>query len=81
MAYRLISPPLIALNLGVRELDFCDEVRTIGTPSRQAFYKGYLRQLIETRDSIIRMARNGSNPAIEQLLDLIHQLKYTLAYE
>lgn len=44
LAYRLIVPELVAINIGVDEIDFLHEIRTSGTDARNAYYKGYLRQ-------------------------------------
>lgn len=40
MAYRLIPPGMIAINIGVDETDFLAELRTPGTEVRTAFYRG-----------------------------------------
>lgn len=81
LAYRLITLSLIAVNIGTDETDFIQEVRTPGTAARTAFYKGYLRQLIETRDALIKSAKNGSNPAQLELLHFIKDLNNSLQYE
>lgn len=81
LAYRLIALSLIAINIGVDETDFIQEVRTPGTKVREAFYKGYLRQLVETRESLIKSAKNGSNPAQMELLRFINDLNNSLQYE
>lgn len=81
LAYRLITLSLIAVNIGVDEIDFIQAVRTPGTKAREAFYRGYLRQMIETRDALIRSARNGSNPAQIELLHFIQDLNNSLQYE
>lgn len=47
MAYRLIPPGLIAINIGADETDFLAELRTPGTEVRTAFYRGHLRQTVE----------------------------------
>lgn len=73
MAYRLIEPSLIAINIGVDEFDFRQEIKLEGSLVRNAFYKGYTQQLIKTREAIIKSARNGSNPSIEMMIRLINQ--------
>lgn len=60
LAYRLVSPGLIAVNIGADETDLSQEIRTPGTQARNAFYRGFLQQTIETREAIIKMARNRS---------------------
>lgn len=81
LAYRLISPSLIAINIEADELDFITELRTPGTQVREAFYKGYMRQLIETREAIIKTAQNGSNPAQMELLKFFREINNQLIYE
>lgn len=81
MSYRLISPNLIAINIGVDEVDFVAAVRTPGTEERQAFYRGYLRQLVELRDSLIKSATNGSNPAQQELIKFIKSQQQAIEYE
>ena len=71
MAYRLILPGLIAINIGVDETDFLAELRTPGTEVRTAFYRGHLRQMVELRESLIKSAANGSNPAQQELIKFI----------
>ena len=79
-AYRLITPELVAINVGVDETDFMDELRTAGSPVRNSFYRGYVRQLIETREAIIKAAQNGSNPAQAELIGFMKELSQHLAH-
>jgi hypothetical protein len=78
MAYRLISPELIAINLELEESDFTEELRNPKSEVRKAFYKGYILQLIETRDALIKSARNGSNPSIDNMLRFFHKINNVL---
>ena len=55
-AYRLILPSMIAINLGVDEFSFIEAIRTVGSPIRSAYYRGYLKQLVETREALIKAA-------------------------
>ncbi|MBQ7967096.1 MAG: hypothetical protein IJ290_04195 [Bacteroidaceae bacterium] len=80
-AYRLILPPLIAINLGVDEYSFMEAIRTVGSPVRNAYYRGYLKQLVETREALIKAARNGSNPAQLEILKFINETQRHLNYE
>ena len=77
MAYRLIPPGMIAINIGVDETDFLVELRTPGTEVRTAFYRGHLRQMVEVREAII----NGSNPAQQELIKFFKSQKQYLEYE
>lgn len=81
MAYRLITPGLIAINIGVDENDFIQVVRTPGSKARNAFYQGYLKQQVELRDAIIKAAKNGSNPAQVELIKYIKQMQQYVDYE
>lgn len=81
LAYRLVPPGLISINLEVDELDFIEAIRTPGTNIRNAFYKGYIRQMIETREAIIKTAQNGSNPAQTELLKFMQEMKNHILYE
>lgn len=71
MAYNLVTPELAATNLEVDELEFMTELRTVGSEVRRAYYRGYIRQLTETRQAIIKAAHNGSNPAQLEILKMI----------
>ncbi len=68
LAYRTMTAGVIANVLEVDEVDFMDEVCTPGTLARRAFLQGTLQQMLETREAIIKAARNGSNPAQAELL-------------
>lgn len=81
MAYRLIPPGMIAINIGVDETDFLAELRTPGTEVRTAFYQGHLRQMVEVREAIIKSAINGSNPAQQELIKFFKSQKQYLEYE
>lgn len=81
MAYRLIPPGMIAINIGVDETDFLAELRTPGTDIRTAFYRGHLRQMVEVREAIIKSAINGSNPAQQELIKFFKSQQHYLEYE
>ncbi len=81
MAYRLIPPGLIAINIGVDETDFTQELRTPGTEILAAFYRGHLRQMVEEREAIIKSAVNGSNPAQQELIKFFKSQQQYLEYE
>lgn len=63
MAYRTISPSLIAEALGEDGEELTMLVREKNTPEHDAYYEGYLQQMIELKEATIRAAKNGSNPA------------------
>ena len=81
MAYRLVPPQLVALNIEVDELDFLHEIRVPGTTAHKTYYQGYLRQIVETREAIIKAAKNGSNPAQAELLKFMNEVNLHLKYE
>ena len=66
MAYRLIPPGLIAINIGADETDFLAELQ-IGRAS--------------CRESLIKSAVNGSNPAQQELIKFIKSQQQYLEYE
>ena len=69
MAYYLIEPKLIAINLGIDEIEFLAQLNSENpNPIKNAFYVGYLKQLMELRIALVKASNNGSNPAQEQLL-------------
>lgn len=79
MSYLLFPPKLIAINLEVDEEEFVQQVNDLnGNVVRSAFYKGYIKQLMELRRSIVKAAGNGSNPAQEQLLSELKRLNNLL---
>lgn len=78
MAYHLIEPAFIAINIEADEVEFIQELKTTGSPARTAFYKGYLRQLVETRKAIIRSAQNGSNPSIDLIIRYFQKIEQKL---
>jgi hypothetical protein len=75
MAYRCFAPFLIAINLELDETGFVEQIFIEGTNIRKSYYRGLIRQQQELRDSLIKAAHNGSNPAQEQLMKIMEQLK------
>lgn len=75
MGYRLFTPAMVAINIEVDEDEFTEFVSIPGTSARIAYYKGIIRQETELREAIIKAAGNGSNPAQEQLIKMLNQLK------
>lgn len=78
MGYALITPETAAINLEVDEVELREDIRKVGSPARRAYYRGYLRQLMETRNAIIKAAHNGSNPAQLELMKMIRTMKIAL---
>lgn len=75
MGYMLIPPQLAAINLEMDELEFLTELKTEGSEVQKAYYSGYIRELVETRQAIVKAAHNGSNPAQVELLRLINRMQ------
>lgn len=82
MAFRLFSPEEIALAMELDNLadEFLEDCRTPGTPAHRAYFKGYLRQVASLREDTIKAARNGSNPAQEELARIAEELGRALRY-
>ena len=75
LAYNLIEVPIMAVILECDELTLTDDLRNPCTEEYKAYYRGYGRQLLELRESIIRSAKNGSNPAQEQLMRIMQRFE------
>ena len=78
MGYTLIPPALAAINLEMDELEFLTELKTARSEVKRAYYSGYLQQLVETRQAIVKAAHNGSNPAQVELLKLINRMQQSI---
>ena len=78
LAYRTMTTRVIANALEVDDVDFVDEVCTPGTPARKAYLSGMMQQMLETREDIIKAARNGSNPAQSELLRFLEKQLYSM---
>lgn len=80
MAYLLIPIDLIAINLGMDNTAFISEIRDPESPVFEAYYKGILRQKMELHQSIVQAAKNGSNPAQEQIIKMLENITGQLRY-
>ena len=80
MASRLIKPSLIAISLGVDEIDFLVDVRDSSTPVHKAYYEGFIQAKIYLNESIIKSAKNGSNPAQSEMLKLVNECSNSIGY-
>ncbi|MDO4755846.1 MAG: hypothetical protein Q4A54_05850 [Parabacteroides sp.] len=81
MGYLLLAPSYCSINLEVDDTDFVLALRDPSSAVYKAYYRGYIRQLVETRQAIIKAAHNGSNPALEQLMGFIVDVNQHLKYE
>ncbi len=81
MAFRLFSPSLIAINIGMPEYEFNERMKDPSDPIRQAFYKGYILQQSLLRESLIKAAQNGSNPAQLELIKILNDVNNKILYE
>lgn len=75
MAYLLISPALIAVNFEIPEYEMRQYLKDEDSSVYKAFYKGLLRQKMALHRSIIKAAANGSNPAQEQIKDMLDAIE------
>ena len=71
----LISPALIAVNFEMPEYEMRQYLKDEDSPVYKAFYKGLLRQKMNLHRSIIKAAANGSNPAQEQIKDMLDAIE------
>lgn len=75
MAYLLISPALIAVNFEMPEYEMRQYLKDEDSQVHKAFYKGLLRQKMALHRSIIKAAANGSNPAQEQIKNMVDAIE------
>ena len=80
MAYLLIPLELISFNLEIPLTVFRNELMDSSSDIYRAFYKGYLKQKIELHTGIISAARNGSNPAQEQVRMMLQKIESELKH-
>lgn len=73
LAYRLFKPRQIAIIMELNVEDFDARCHIIELPEAKAYWKGRYQQIAELRENIIKAAKNGSNPAQEQLLAIIRE--------
>lgn len=74
-AYNLVPIPVMAVMLEVEPLGLREAIADTASAAHRAYYKGYGRMLLETRQSIIRSAHNGSNPAQMALLQFLREFE------
>ncbi len=59
-----MTPSMVSIHLDIDEVQFLDDIRTVGHPARRAFYKGLQSTDNELRQQIIDLMRAGSPTAI-----------------
>lgn len=74
LAYHTVPIRLIASTLSEDKDLLTLAINEPGTPEHDAYYQGYMRQYIELKESIIKSAKNGSNPAQAELLKSLAEL-------
>lgn len=80
MAYLLIPIDLIAVNFGMDDLAFMEELRDKSSLVCQSYYRGILRQKMELHTNIVQAAKNGSHPAQEQIIKMLDSISGQLRY-
>lgn len=63
-AKALMTPSQVSFRLDIDEVQFLDDIHTVGHPARRAFYKGLQSTDNEVRQQIIDLMRAGSPTAI-----------------
>lgn len=59
-----MTPSMVSIHLDIDEVQFLDDIHTVGHPARRAFYKGLQSTDNELRKQIIDLMRAGSPTAI-----------------
>lgn len=80
MAYLLIPIDLIAVNFGMDDIAFMQELRDRESPICKSYYRGILRQKMELHTNIVQAAKNGSHPAQEQIIKMLDGITGQLRY-
>lgn len=78
LAYRTVPVHLIAATLSEDKDILSAAISELGTPEHDAYYQGYMRQYLELKESIIRSAKNGSNPAQAEVLKSLAEITLQL---
>lgn len=60
----------------LEEPDLEAKIAQDGTPEHRAYCKGQLTTVFEVRKNMIEMAKNGSNPAQKEVLNLLKDYAY-----
>ncbi len=63
-AKALMTPSQVSFRLDINEVQFLDDIHTVGHPARRAFYIGLQATDNELRQQIIDLMRAGSPSAI-----------------
>ena len=59
-----MTPSMVSIHLDIDEVQFLDDIHTVGHPARHAFYKGLLSTDNELRRQVIDLMHAGSPTAI-----------------
>ena len=59
-----MTPSMVSIHLDIDEVQFLDDIHTVGHPARRSFYKGLQSTDNELRQQIIDLMRAGSPTAI-----------------
>lgn len=73
LAERLIPPDIIASYLGVPDVVFREELRNPESAIRTVYFEGFVQSKVALHESIIKSAKNGSNPSQVEMKRLIEQ--------
>lgn len=71
MAARLIHPELIARAIGIEPYLFRVLCEDSNEDLHKSYYEGFIQAKIELHESIIKSAKNGSNPSQIEMKKLI----------
>ena len=63
-----------AIVLQVPYIDLKNQIEDSNSEAHQVYHKGKFQSELEMRESIIKMAKRGSNPAQKMLLDILQKM-------
>jgi len=80
MSAAAYEPAQIAHAIGVNKNEFIEQLNTENSKVNTAFYKGYYSSQLAIRESLFKLARDGSSPAQTQALKLFDDTRKKLKF-
>lgn len=77
----LFSVAEISIVTDIPVEDLRELISSKGNPIFEAYYEGKLTTKIKVNNSLIELAQNGSQPAINKVLQKLNELEYDAAEE
>ena len=72
------SPKQVAFILGISPGEFCELVKDEESDASIAYYKGFFSSEMSVRESVLKLARDGSSPAQSTSIELFKHARKEL---